>query len=387
MLLEFLSYFYNRAAERHQEVVATYKDGLNPRCAVLDYERGGPPDITENYWLTDDAISSSSWCYTEGIGYYSRKQILHGFIDRISKNGNLLLNISPMADGTIPPEQKDLLLTMGAWLRQYGEAIYATRAWETYGEGPTKMGAAHGVMGPPSEGTARDIRYTRSKDNTTLYAILLGWDDGEKEITLESLSSDRIDGKKLKSVALINGKAGAYLPLTFKQDVQGLHVNLPERSFDELAYVIKLGFDGGIPVYDNFAVFDDAAHYHLVPGENSGDLVLGAELSLTAQRKEAANQWKLEPAGRGIYKLLNRADPTRALAYDSDHHSLVLSALTGDDSQSWKIENARAGLFAIANARNRDIRLSPPAAATAGTRVGLANAGSSSSSRWKLLEI
>ncbi len=159
VLLEFLSYYYNRAAEWGKEVVATYKDGLNPRCAVLDYERGGPPDIMEDYWLTDDAISSSSWSYTEGIGYYSQKQVFHGFLDRISKNGNLLLNISPKADGTIPREQKDLLLAMGAWLRKYGEAVYATRAWERYGEGPTRMGAAHGVMGPPREGTARDVRY------------------------------------------------------------------------------------------------------------------------------------------------------------------------------------------------------------------------------------
>jgi alpha-L-fucosidase len=121
---------------------------------VLDYERGGRRHHN-NYWLTDDAISSSSWCYTEGIGYYSKKQVLHGFLDRISKNGNLLLNISPKADGSIPQEQKDILLSMGAWLKKYGEAVYATRAWEKYGEGPTKMGAAHGVFQAPAEGTVK----------------------------------------------------------------------------------------------------------------------------------------------------------------------------------------------------------------------------------------
>jgi alpha-L-fucosidase len=130
VLLQFLSYYCNRAAEWNKEVVATYKDGLNTDCAVLDYERGGPVDITENYWLTDDAISSSSWCYTENIGYYSKKQVLHGFLDRISKNGNLLLNISPKADGTIPQEQKEILLSMGSWIKKYGEAVYATRTWE-----------------------------------------------------------------------------------------------------------------------------------------------------------------------------------------------------------------------------------------------------------------
>ena len=247
VLLEFLSYYYNKAAEWKKAVVATYKDGLNPKCAVLDYERGGPVDITDNYWLTDDAISSSSWCYTEGIAYYSKKQILHAFLDRISKNGNLLLNISPKADGTIPQEQKDILLAMGAWLKKYGEAVYATRAWEKYGEGPTKMGAAHGVFQAPAEGTAKDVRFTRSKDNTTLYAILLGWEKGQKEIVLRSLSVDSIDCKNLHSVQLINSAAGKYLQLTFRQAKEGLIINLPERHFEEMAYVLKLGFRGKIP--------------------------------------------------------------------------------------------------------------------------------------------
>jgi alpha-L-fucosidase len=248
VLLGFLSYYYNKAEEWNKEVVATYKDGLNPKCAVLDFERGGASDITENYWLTDDAISSSSWCYTEGIEYYSKKQILHGLLDRISKNGNLLLNISPEADGTIPQEQKDILLSMGAWLKKYGEAVYATRVWEKYGEGPTLMGAKHGVFTAPAEGTAKDFRYTRSKDNTTLYAILLGWDAGQKEITLTSLASKSIDLQHLKSVMLIDGAAGKYIPLAYRQDDEGLTISLPERSFEEMAYVIKLTFRRKIPV-------------------------------------------------------------------------------------------------------------------------------------------
>lgn len=247
VLLGFLSYYYNSAEEWGKEVVATYKDGLNDKCAVLDYERGGPADITENYWLTDDAISSSSWCYTEGIGYYSKKQILHGFLDRISKNGNLLLNISPKADGSIPQEQKDVLLTMGDWLKKYGEAVYATRAWEKYGEGPTLMGSGHGVFTAPAEGTAKDVRFTKSKDNSTLYAILLGWDEGQKEAVITSLALDSISLATLKSVELINGEAGNYLPLEYNQEADGLKINLPDRKFVELAYTIKLSFDGEIP--------------------------------------------------------------------------------------------------------------------------------------------
>ncbi len=63
--LNFLAYYYNQADSWGREVVATYKDGMNGKGEVFDYERGGPADITTPYWLTDDSISSSSWCYTQ----------------------------------------------------------------------------------------------------------------------------------------------------------------------------------------------------------------------------------------------------------------------------------------------------------------------------------
>jgi alpha-L-fucosidase len=387
VLLEFLSYYYNKAAELNKEVVATFKDGLNTKCAVLDYERGGPPDITDNYWLTDDAISSSSWCYTEGIGYYSKEQILHAFIDRISKNGNMLLNISPRADGTIPLEQKDVLLAMGAWLKKYGEAVYATRAWEKYGEGPTKMGAAYGIMATPKAGTAKDIRYTRSKDNTTLYAILLGWEKGQKEVMLKSLASDRIDCKNLKSVELINGGAGKYLPLTFKQDADGLIIDLPERSFEEMAYVLKLDFDGKIPPLDKFTDLNCNPHYFIVPGDNPGSLVLGSDLKLSGNRKNISNQWKLESAGKGFYKILNRENVEKILECTDSGQDVTLSNFTGKDNQIWKIDDANNGLYKISNKQFTNMMLSVNNDTTVGNKARLLNADNGSISSWKLLEV
>ncbi|PBC70379.1 alpha-L-fucosidase [Streptomyces sp. TLI_235] len=243
--LNFLSYYYNQANSWGREVVATFKDGFNNKGEVFDYERGGPADLTSPYWLTDDSISSSSWCYTQGIGYYSIQQMLHSFIDRVSKNGNVLLNIAPMADGTIPQGQKDVLLGIGDHLKRFGESIYSTRAWTVYGEGPTKMGG--GSFTNPTAGTPQDIRFTRNKAGNVLYATVLGWPGSS--LTIRTLSSDRINLSSLTSVKLLGSTAGTTIDLAAPvQSASGLTVTLPSSApYSANAYVLKLSFSGTIP--------------------------------------------------------------------------------------------------------------------------------------------
>jgi hypothetical protein len=236
-------------------VVATAKDGITPQTTspyrkgqMLDYERGGPADITTPYWLTDDAVSSSSWSYTQGMQYYTTTALVHAFVDRVSKGGNLLLNLSPMADGTFPQQQKDIMAAFGKFLKQMGTAIYNTRAWAVYGEGPTKLGG--GGMGTPTAMTSSDIRYTKSKDGDAVYALLMGWPGNGKQVTLASVTTSRF--------ALGSGKVFLFGPTgdgtgeialqEATQDSSGLHITLPStQPYTALAYAIKISKSGTAP--------------------------------------------------------------------------------------------------------------------------------------------
>ena len=242
-------------------------------------------------------------------------------------------------------------------------------------------------MMAPIAGTAKDIRFTRSKDSTTLYAIFMGWDKGQQEINLTSLSSDRIDLKNLKSVELINGGAGKYLPLMVKQNAEGLLVSLPEQTFEELAYVLKLSFNGRIPILDNYADLNCTPYYYLVPSDNVGNLMLGPNLTLTGKSKNIANQWKLESAGKGFYKILNREHSDMVFECSTASHELAQSHVARTDNQLWKIEHAFNGLLKISNKQFSNIILSVNSPLADGIKAGLLDSENGASFGWKLLEV
>jgi hypothetical protein len=152
-----------------------------------------------------------------------------------------------MADGTIPQKQKDILLSMGDWLNKFGESIYNTRAWVIFGEGPTKMGG--GEFTDPAVGTEKDIRFTRSKDNTILYAIVLGWPGNNAQLNLTTLNSEYFNISTLTDISLLDTVPGKYISLKdFKQDQEGLKITMPpSKPYNASAYPIKLIFNGKIP--------------------------------------------------------------------------------------------------------------------------------------------
>lgn len=258
-LLQFAAYYYNAALSWRKEVVALYKDGYNDKGEVRDYERGGPADIASPYWTTDDTIGPNTWGYVVGMSYYSPTAIIHQFIDRVSKNGNLLLNICPMADGTIPKEQQDILAAMGAFLKQFGTAIYETRAWTVYGEGPTKMGGCS--ICAPSTGNAQDVRYTKSKDGDAVYAILLGWPGNGKQVDLAAVTPSRFPlATGTSKVFLFAPVGGSSISLPFTQDNSGLHVTLPStQPYTAVAYAMKLSKGGTEPAPTSWLVTPEPA--------------------------------------------------------------------------------------------------------------------------------
>jgi alpha-L-fucosidase len=238
--LNYLTYFYNKAVEWKKDVVVSYNDGYDqhPKSVIHQTERGGMASLSNTFWLSEDTLSSSTWGYTTGMRYYSGKSLVHALIDRVSKNGFLLLNTSPMADGTFPAEQQTILKTIGTWLKTYGESIYSTRAWTKCCEGPTAMGG--GGMGAPAEGKSADIRFTKSKDGKILYAIFLGPPTGAMTITgLKSGGASTVTGVTL---------LGSSDAVTFTQDGTGLKLTLPTAaSSNANGYAVKIAFSGDVP--------------------------------------------------------------------------------------------------------------------------------------------
>lgn len=226
----FAAYYLNHAAKSGQEVVIVRKQKDLPiEFSVLDHEKSRESKASPRVWMTDDTISTGSWCYTENLKIKPAAKVIHALIDTVAKNGIVLLNISPKADGTIPQDQVDVLTEMGDWMRVNGESIYATRPWLAFGEGPTvepEGGFSASRKFLKLEYSAADIRYTRSKDGKTVYAITMGWPAGEVVLTVAKVIAASSNSK----VTLV-GRPGA---LSYQVHDDGhLAIQVPELSADQ----------------------------------------------------------------------------------------------------------------------------------------------------------
>ncbi|HEX8327689.1 MAG TPA: alpha-L-fucosidase [Hymenobacter sp.] len=220
---KFASYYYNKGLDWNKGVVINYKNnGFPEGTAVYDIERSSSKATKKYPWQTDTSVGKKSWGYIEGEDNKSPNELIDELIDVVSKNGNLLLNIGPKADGTITPEQTAVLLGMGKWLAVNGEGIYGTRPWAVAGEGPTE-GLDENVRFNEyaHKGyTAQDVRFTRK--GKTVYAF--GLDVPKTATTMKALAAGK--NGKVSNVQLL----GSQEKVRWAQGPTGLVVQ-PLRSY------------------------------------------------------------------------------------------------------------------------------------------------------------
>jgi len=235
------AYYYNKGIEWDKEVVLQGKnfhgfESFPEGTFLYDLERGKLSDIKKEPWQTDTSIGKNSWGYIKNWQSKTPNKLVDDLVDIVSKNGCMLLNVGPRADGTIPDDQKEVLLEMGKWLKVNGEAIYGSRPWKIFGQGPTAVAVGHHSEKQNKDFTGEDFRFT-TKDNM-LYAIALEWPT-TKEINISELGK----GAKhcawdIESVSLL----GSDEKLKWEQTNKGLVITLPASKPTDYASVFKVNF-------------------------------------------------------------------------------------------------------------------------------------------------
>ncbi len=247
--LNLAAHFYNSRLDKNGRTEAVMNgkilNEMQRRAMVYDIERGKANGILPQPWQTDTCIGS--WHYDQAIfknhHYKSAASVVRMLADIVSKNGNLMLSVPLQRDGQPDADEIKIVSEIGAWLNVNGEAIYSTRPWKIYGEGPSTVTAEKGQFdGQKDVGakpfTSEDIRFTQSKDGKTLYAIVLEIPKAGK-VTIQSLASNSANWPgKIGSVKLVGG--GWWSRLKSTRDANGLHILLPKKFVGKAALALKI---------------------------------------------------------------------------------------------------------------------------------------------------
>lgn len=235
---KFLAYYYNKGIEWNKDVVVCYKEStFTEALAVKDYERGRPNQPKENVWLTD--TSPGAWFYRPNAKFKTPNELVDILVDIVAKNGSMLLNVPPNPDGSIPQVMKDLLADMGKWLAINGEAIYGTRPWTIFGEGPTRLPeGGHKIEKIKIVYKNSDIRFTKKSDKV-FYAIVM--DKPEGETVIKSLSTQLgVLNSKIENIELL----GSNDTITWERNESGLVIKTPNELPSDYAHAYKITLEG-----------------------------------------------------------------------------------------------------------------------------------------------
>lgn len=234
-LQAFAAYYYNRCESWGIEPVIVYKHGaFKDGTAVPDLaERGTVETLQEYPWLADTSVDYRSWGYIKNAEYKTPETIVQHMIDVVSKNGVFLLNIGPKPDGTIPEEQKRILFRIGDWLETYGEAVYGSKPWKSFGEGPTKVEGGF-FTERKLIFTGSDIRYTAKHAyplKEIVYATILG--EPQQEFSLKLFK--QVDGRIIHvDIPNFEGK------IDWSMTEDGLRVKIPSVARMKKPVVLRI---------------------------------------------------------------------------------------------------------------------------------------------------
>jgi alpha-L-fucosidase len=230
--LSQIANFYNDSLQQHHGKLTAVYNCKQPSEGrwVQDYERGVNGGINPHPWQTDTSIGD--WFYNRHWKYQPVSWIVDMLADITSKNGNLLLNVVLRPDGSLDAEVETMLHQLADWTAVNGEAIYGTRPWQVYGEGPTQ--AKGGAFKENFAYTAKDIRFTTK--GRTLYAIAMGWPEDGKVVVKSLAKTEDPGANEIKRVELL-GYTGK---LQFRQTAEGLIVEFPAQKISDLACSLKI---------------------------------------------------------------------------------------------------------------------------------------------------
>ena len=235
--LEAVAHYYEQSRKWHGkvDVVVTGKKltDLQRRAVMEDIERGYSDHLRPEPWQTCTCIGD--WHYNRqrflDKSYVPAVQVIQRLCDIVSKNGNLLLSIPVRGNGTIDSEEEKIVAAITAWMAVNGEAIYGSRPWRIYGEGPTKVDGGMFSEGKVTGFQPEDVRFTTK--GGALNMAMLRWPD--RPVRVPSLGLGSLKGAKIARATLYGGG-----PVEVRQDADAALFTLPPATGEQFVPVVRI---------------------------------------------------------------------------------------------------------------------------------------------------